>query len=44
MTREALTEMREHEPALADAFTAVILRLLAERVATTNDTVAALMR
>jgi sulfate permease, SulP family len=44
MTREALAEMRGQEPALADAFTAVILRLLAERVATTNDTIAALMR
>jgi SulP family sulfate permease len=44
LTREALHEMRRHDPALAAALDALVIRLLAERLASLNTTVEALLQ
>jgi sulfate permease, SulP family len=44
ISRQSLSSLRAEDPDLAIAFTEVIVRLLAERVTTSNETVSALMR
>ncbi|HEX6509396.1 MAG TPA: SulP family inorganic anion transporter [Chloroflexota bacterium] len=43
LTRLALSEMEEHDPALAITFSELIVRLLAERLVHANETVGALL-
>jgi SulP family sulfate permease len=44
LTREALAEMREQEPELAALFNEFLVRLLSERLASTNELVKAILR